>query len=91
MGEIKDRSSIERIQAEGAIVSSVSVWEMAKYETLRMVTYDAVFQNYLDDILINKEMKATHHAENRKPVYQNLDAISSFWNQQPKANASAPA
>lgn len=29
MGEIKDRSNIERIQAEDAIVSSVSVWEMA--------------------------------------------------------------
>ena len=29
MGEIKDRPSIERIQAEGAMVSSVSVWEMA--------------------------------------------------------------
>ena len=29
MGEIKDRPSIERIQTEGAIVSSVSVWEMA--------------------------------------------------------------
>ena len=108
MGEIKDRPNIERIQAEGAIVSSVSVWEMAiknglgkmalpsshiaedieaqgfqwlnitpyhaqglldlgchhkdpfdrlliaqaKYETLRIVTYDAVFQNYLDDILL---------------------------------------
>jgi PIN domain nuclease of toxin-antitoxin system len=24
----------------------------AKYETLRIVTYDAVFQNYLDDILL---------------------------------------
>jgi len=108
MGEIKDRPNIERIQAEGAIVSSVSVWEMAiknglgkmalpsshiaedieaqgfqwlnitpyhaqglldlgghpkdpfdrlliaqaKYETLRIVTYDVVFQNYLDDILL---------------------------------------
>jgi PIN domain nuclease of toxin-antitoxin system len=108
MGEIKDRPNIERIQAEGALVSSVSVWEMAiknglgkmalpsshiaedieaqgfqwlnitpyhaqgllelgdhhkdpfdrlliaqaKYETLRIVTYDAVFQNYLDDILL---------------------------------------
>ena len=108
MGEIKDRPNIERIQAEGAIVSSVSVWEMAiknglgkmalpsshiaedieaqgfqwlnitpyhaqglldlgghhkdpfdrlliaqaKYETLRIVTYDAIFQNYLDDILL---------------------------------------
>lgn len=108
MGEIKDRPNIERIQAEGAIVSSVSVWEMAiknglgkmalpsshiaedieaqgfqwlnitpyhaqglldlgahhkdpfdrlliaqaKYEALRIVTYDAVFQNYLDDILL---------------------------------------
>jgi PIN domain nuclease of toxin-antitoxin system len=29
MGEIKDRPCIERIQSEGAIVSSVSVWEMA--------------------------------------------------------------
>ena len=29
MGVIKDSSSIERIQAEGGIVSSVSVWEMA--------------------------------------------------------------
>jgi PIN domain nuclease of toxin-antitoxin system len=24
----------------------------AKYETLRIVTFDAVFQNYLDDILL---------------------------------------
>jgi hypothetical protein len=24
----------------------------AKYETLRIVTYDAVFQDYLDDVLI---------------------------------------
>jgi PIN domain nuclease of toxin-antitoxin system len=24
----------------------------AKHETLRIVTYDAVFQNYLDDILL---------------------------------------
>ena len=108
MGEIKDHSGIERIQAEGAIVSSVSVWEMAiknglgkmalpsihiaedieaqgfqwlnitpyhaqtlleldvhhkdtfdrlliaqaKYEALRIVTYDTVFQEYLDDVLI---------------------------------------
>lgn len=29
MGEIADRQCIERIQAEGAIASSVSVWEMA--------------------------------------------------------------
>jgi PIN domain nuclease of toxin-antitoxin system len=107
MGEIKHRPSIERIQAEGALVSSVSVWEMAiknslgkmalpslriaedieaqgfqwltispyhaqtvlelgghpkdpfdrlliaqaKYEKLCIVTYDAVFQDYLDDVL----------------------------------------
>ncbi len=29
MGEIADRQCVERVQAEGAIVSSVSVWEMA--------------------------------------------------------------
>ena len=108
MGEIKDRPSIERIQTEGAIVSSVSVWEMAiknglgkrplpsaqiaedieaqgfqwlhitpyhaqslfelgdyhkdpfdrlliaqaKHEALCIVTYDAVFQNYLDDVIV---------------------------------------
>ena len=107
MDEIKHRPSIERIQAEGALVSSVSVWEMAiknslgkmalpslriaedieaqgfqwltispyhaqtvlelgghhkdpfdrlliaqaKYEKLCIVTYDAVFQDYLDDVL----------------------------------------
>lgn len=111
MGEFKDRPGIERIQAEGAIVSPVSVWEMAikhglgkmflpstqitgdieaqgfqwlnvtsyhaqtilelaihhkdpfdrlliaqaKYETLCLVTYDAVFQDYLDDVLIMKK------------------------------------
>jgi PIN domain nuclease of toxin-antitoxin system len=108
MGEIKDRPSIERIQTEGAIVSSVSVWEMAiknglgkmplpsaqiaedieaqgfqwlhitpyhaqsllelgdyhkdpfdrlliaqaKHEALCIVTYDTVFQNYLDDVIV---------------------------------------
>ena len=107
MGEIKHRPSIERIQTEGALVSTVSVWEMAiknslgkmalpslriaedieaqgfqwlnitpyhaqtvleladhhkdpfdrlliaqaKYEKLSIVTYDAVFQDYLDDVL----------------------------------------
>lgn len=29
MGEIRDRPAIERIQSEGAIVSPVSLWEMA--------------------------------------------------------------
>jgi len=108
MGEIKDRPIIERIQTEGALVSSATVWEMAiknglgkmplpsehiaedietqgfqwlnitpyhaqtvlelsdyhkdpfdrlliaqaKYEKLCIVTYDAVFQDYLDDVLI---------------------------------------
>jgi PIN domain nuclease of toxin-antitoxin system len=108
MGEIKDRPCIERIHSEGAIVSSVSVWEMAiknglgkmplpsahiaeeiqeqgfqmlnlsphhaqtvlelrsyhsdpfdrlliaqaKYEALCIMTYDVVFQDYLDDVLI---------------------------------------
>lgn len=107
MGEIKHRPIIERIQAEGALVSTVTVWEMAiknglgkmtlpsqliaediaaqgfqwlnitpyhaqtvlelsdphkdpfdrlliaqaKYEKLHIVTYDAVFQDYLDDVL----------------------------------------
>jgi PIN domain nuclease of toxin-antitoxin system len=111
MGEIKDLPAIQRIQAEGALVSSVSVWEMAiknslgkmplpsvhiaediemqgfqwlnitpyhaqalfnlgshhkdpfdrlliaqaKYETLQIVTYDAVFQDYLEDVLIIKK------------------------------------
>jgi PIN domain nuclease of toxin-antitoxin system len=108
MGEIKDRQSIECIQAEGAMVSSVSVWEItiknslgkmplptariaeqiqeqgfqwlninpyhvqtvlelgayhkdpfdrlliaqAKYEALCIMTYDVVFRDYLDDVLI---------------------------------------
>jgi PIN domain nuclease of toxin-antitoxin system len=108
MGKIKHRPIIEQIQAEGALVSSVTVWEMAiknglgkmalpseriaedieeqgfqwlnitpyhaqtvlelgdhhkdpfdrlliaqaKYETLRIVTYDTVFQDYLDDVLV---------------------------------------
>ncbi|MDO9048777.1 MAG: type II toxin-antitoxin system VapC family toxin [Methylobacter sp.] len=96
MGEIRDVSCIERIQTEGAIVSPVSVWEMAiknglgkmplpsaqiaedieaqgfqwlnikdpfdrlliaqaKYETLCITTYDAVFKDYLDDVLIVKK------------------------------------
>jgi PIN domain nuclease of toxin-antitoxin system len=111
MGEIKDRPSIERIQAEGAVVSSVTAWEMAiknglgkmplpsaniaadieaqgfqwlaispyhaqgivglgdhhrdpfdrlliaqaKYEALHIVTYDAVFQNYLDNVTVLKK------------------------------------
>ncbi|MGZ8160851.1 MAG: type II toxin-antitoxin system VapC family toxin [Methylobacter sp.] len=110
-GEIKDRPIIERIQAEGALVSSVTVWEMAiknglgkmplpsehiaedieaqgfqwlnitpyhaqtvlelgdrhkdpfdrlliaqaKYEKLCIVTYDAVFQDYLDGVLVIKK------------------------------------
>ncbi len=111
MGEIKDRPSIERIQAEGAMVSSVSVWEMAiknglgkmplpsaqiaeaieaqgfqwlpitpyhaqsvlelgdhhkdpfdrlliaqaTYEALCIVTYDVVFQHYLDNVVLIKK------------------------------------
>ncbi|MCF7966176.1 MAG: type II toxin-antitoxin system VapC family toxin [Methylobacter tundripaludum] len=111
MGEIKDRPIIERIQAEGALVSSVTVWEMAiknglgkmplpsehiaedieaqgfqwlnitpyhvqtvlelddrhkdpfnrlliaqaKYEKLHIVTYDAAFRDYLDDVLVIKK------------------------------------
>lgn len=107
MGEIKHRPIIEQIQVEGALVSAVTVWEMAiknglgkmalpsqhiaedieaqgfqclnitpyhaqtvlelgehhqdpfdrlliaqaKYEKLCLVTYDAVFQDYLDDVL----------------------------------------
>ena len=107
MGEIKNRPIIERIQAEGAVVSSVSVWEMtiknglgkmplptpkiaeaiesvgfqwlpitpyhaqslngledyhkdpfdrlliaqAKYETMTVVTYDSIFQNYINDVI----------------------------------------
>ncbi|MGZ5050204.1 MAG: type II toxin-antitoxin system VapC family toxin [Methylobacter sp.] len=85
MGEINNHLIIERIQTEGALVSSVTVWEMAikngldkmplpsariaegfepqgfhwlksaltmpKYEQLCVVTYDAVFQDYLDDVL----------------------------------------
>jgi PIN domain nuclease of toxin-antitoxin system len=106
MGEIKHPPIIKQIQAEGALISSVTVWEMAiknglgkmalpsqhiaedieaqgfqwlnitpyhaqtvlelsdhhkdpfdrlliaqaKYEKLRIVTYDAVFQDYLDDV-----------------------------------------
>jgi len=108
MGEIKDLPAIQRIQDEGALVSAVSVWEMAiknglgkmplpsvriaedieaqgfqwlnispyhaqalfelashhkdpfdrlliaqaKYETLCIITYDAIFQDYLDDVLV---------------------------------------
>ncbi|MEE7625004.1 type II toxin-antitoxin system VapC family toxin [Methylobacter sp. Wu8] len=111
MGEIKHRPIIERIQAEGALVSSVTVWEMAiknglgkmplpsehiaedieaqgfqwlnitpyhvqtvlelddrhkdpfnrlliaqaKYEKLHIVTYDAAFRDYLDDVLVIKK------------------------------------
>jgi len=107
MGEIKNQPIIERIQNEGAVVSSVSVWEMTiknglgkmplptlkiaeaiesmgfqwlpitpyhaqsvlelgdyhkdpfdrlliaqvKYESMTVVTYDAIFQNYLDDVI----------------------------------------
>ena len=107
MGEIKHRPIIEQIQAEGALVSTVTVWEMAiknglgkitlpsryiaediaaqgfqwlnitpyqaqtvlelgdhhkdpfdrlliaqaKYEKLHLVTYDSIFQHYLDDVL----------------------------------------
>jgi PIN domain nuclease of toxin-antitoxin system len=110
MGEIKDRSCIERIQAEGALVSAVSVWEMAiknglgkmplpsphiakdieaqgfewlaitpyhaqnvlelgdyhkdpfdrllmaqaKYEDLLMITYDRIFRDYLDHVIVLK-------------------------------------
>ena len=111
MGEIKDHPSIDRIQAEGALVSAVSAWEMAiknglgkmplpsaqiaedieaqgfqwlpitpyhaqsllelsnyhkdpfdrlliaqaKYEALNIVTYDAVFQHYLDNVIVIKK------------------------------------
>ncbi len=111
MGEIKNRPIIERIQAEGAVVSSISVWEMsiknglgkmplptlkiaeaiesigfqwlpispyhaqnllqlsdyhkdpfdrlliaqAKYESMCVVTYDAIFQNYLNDLILIKK------------------------------------
>lgn len=111
MGEIKNRPIIERIQTEGAVVSSVSVWEMsiknglgkmplptlkiaeaiesigfqwlpispyhaqnllqlgdyhkdpfdrlliaqAKYESMCVVTYDAIFQNYLNDVIFIKK------------------------------------
>ncbi len=111
MGEIKDRSSTEKIQKEGAIVSAVSVWEMAikkslgkmtlpsshiakdieaqgfqwlnitpyraqtilglanhhkdpfdrsliaqaKHETLCTMTYNIIFQDYLDDVVIIKK------------------------------------
>ena len=107
MGEIKNQPIIERIQNEGAVVSSVSVWEMtiknglgkmplptlkiaeaiesmgfqwlpitpyhaqsvlelgdyhkdpfdrlliaqAKYESMTVVTYDAIFQNYINDVI----------------------------------------
>ena len=107
MGEIKNQPIIERIQNEGAVVSSVSVWEMTiknglgkmplptlkiaeaiesmgfqwlpitpyhaqsvlelgdyhkdpfdrlliaqvKYESMTVVTYDTIFQNYLDDVI----------------------------------------
>lgn len=110
MGAINDPQVVEQIQSEGALVSSVSVWEMAiknnlgkmalpssciaddieaqgfewlhitpyhaqgilelgdhhkdpfdrlliaqaKYESLQIVTYDAVFQYYLDNILLLK-------------------------------------
>ncbi|MGH8474895.1 MAG: type II toxin-antitoxin system VapC family toxin [Methylococcales bacterium] len=108
MAEIRDRALIEQIQTEGAIVSTVSIWEMtiknglgkmplpstrisedihaqgfhcwnitpthvqalfelgsfhkdpfdrlliavAKCEKLKIVTYDTIFQDYLDDVLI---------------------------------------
>lgn len=111
MGEIKNRPIIERIQAEGALVSAVSVWEMtiknglgkmplpssniakdieaqgfewltitpyhaqnllelgdhhkdpfdrlliaqAKYESVCIVTYDGVFQHYLDNVIVIKK------------------------------------
>ena len=114
MGEIKNQPIIERIQAEGAVVSSVSVWEMtiknglgkmplptlqiaeaieslgfqwlpitpyhaqsvlelgdyhkdpfdrlliaqAKYESMTVVTYDAIFQNYLDDVIFIRKLDA---------------------------------
>ena len=114
MGEIKNQPIIERIQAEGAVVSSVSVWEMtiknglgkmplptlqiaeaieslgfqwlpitpyhaqsvlrlgdyhkdpfdrlliaqAKYESMTVVTYDAIFQNYLDDVIFIRKRDA---------------------------------
>lgn len=110
MGEIKDSQIIGRIQGEGAIVSSVSVWEMAiknslgrmplpstqiaedieaqgfqllnitpyhaqnllvlghhhkdpfdrlliaqaQYEALCIVTYDVIFQDYIENVLIIK-------------------------------------
>ena len=111
LGEIKDRPIIERIQAEGAWVSAVSVWEMAiksglgklplpsadivetiaaqgfqwlpispfhaqtiltlgdyhkdpfdrlliaqaSYESLNIVTYDSIFQQYLDNVILVKK------------------------------------
>jgi PIN domain nuclease of toxin-antitoxin system len=111
MGEINDPYWINRIQTEGAIVSAVSVWEMAiknglgkmplpslaiaadievqgfqwlnitafhaqtvlelahhhkdpfdrlliaqsKYEGLQIVTYDAIFQDYLDTAILLKK------------------------------------
>ncbi len=111
MEEINDPYWISRIQTEGAIVSAVSVWEMAiknglgkmplpslaiaadieaqgfqwlnitafhaqtvlelahhhkdpfdrlliaqsKYEALQIVTYDAIFQDYLDTVIVLKK------------------------------------
>lgn len=111
MDEFKDRALIERILNDGAVVSSVSVWEMAikhglgkmplpstriaeeiaaqgfqwlnispyhaqtvfelgdhhkdpfdrmliaqaKHESLRILTYDSIFQHYLDDVLLIKK------------------------------------
>lgn len=111
MEEINDPYWISRIQTEGAIVSAVSVWEMAiknglgkmplpslaiaadieaqgfqwlnitafhaqtvlelahhhkdpfdrlliaqsKYEGLQIVTYDAIFQDYLDTVIVLKK------------------------------------
>lgn len=111
MDRIKDYSIIELILNEGALVSSIAVWEMAiknglgrmplptsqiaeqiesqgfqwlnitprhtqaimelpthhkvpfdrlliaqeKYESLRVITYDSIFKNYLNDALIIKK------------------------------------
>lgn len=111
MDELKNQDWIAQIQIQGAIVSAVSVWEMAiknglgkmplpsifiasdiaaqgfqwlnispfhaqtvlsldnhhkdpfdrlliaqaKYEALRIVTYDGIFQNYLEDVIILKK------------------------------------
>jgi PIN domain nuclease of toxin-antitoxin system len=111
MEEIHDPYWVNRIQTEGAIVSAVSVWEMAiknglgkmplpslaiaadieaqgfqwlnitafhaqtvlelahhhkdpfdrlliaqsKYEALQIVTYDAIFQDYLDTVILLKK------------------------------------